>query len=147
MPSEEWKIRNFKQKWYAGETISVGIGQGAVAATPVQLAYVVVNVEGHLAVFGAGRHQEILGVELPLELFQHRTTLGDGLDEEISRARKRLIDRGRTEGDANVDHRAKVEAERFEMLEEQAKVAHRRVRSQQSKAENLQDAIDALENG
>src|SRR5207248_2133725 len=38
MPSEEWKIRNFKQKWYAGETISVGIGQGAVATTPMQLA-------------------------------------------------------------------------------------------------------------
>lgn len=37
MPSEQWKIRNFKQKWYAGETISVGIGQGAVATTPVQL--------------------------------------------------------------------------------------------------------------
>src|SRR5215470_16705963 len=38
MPSEEWKIRNFKQKWYAGETISVGIGQGAVATTPIQMA-------------------------------------------------------------------------------------------------------------
>src|SRR5438552_7509805 len=38
MPSEEWKLRNFKQKWYAGETISVGIGQGAVAVTPIQLA-------------------------------------------------------------------------------------------------------------
>jgi len=38
MPSEEWKARNFKQKWYAGETISVGIGQGAVATTPIQLA-------------------------------------------------------------------------------------------------------------
>jgi penicillin-binding protein 2 len=38
MPSEEWKIRNFKQKWYAGETISVGIGQGAVATSPIQLA-------------------------------------------------------------------------------------------------------------
>jgi penicillin-binding protein 2 len=37
MPSEEWKIRNYKQKWFAGETISVGIGQGAVATTPVQL--------------------------------------------------------------------------------------------------------------
>lgn len=37
MPSEEWKIRNYKQKWFAGETISVGIGQGAVAITPVQL--------------------------------------------------------------------------------------------------------------
>jgi len=38
MPSEEWKIHNFKQKWFAGETISVGIGQGAVAVTPMQLA-------------------------------------------------------------------------------------------------------------
>jgi penicillin-binding protein 2 len=37
MPSEPWKIKNFKQKWFAGETISVGIGQGAVAITPVQL--------------------------------------------------------------------------------------------------------------
>jgi penicillin-binding protein 2 len=38
MPSEEWKIKNFKEKWYAGETISVGIGQGAVAVTLIQLA-------------------------------------------------------------------------------------------------------------
>src|ERR1700746_1134051 len=37
MPSEEWKLHNFGQKWFAGETISVGIGQGAVAVTPVQL--------------------------------------------------------------------------------------------------------------
>ena len=38
MPSEEWKMKNFHEKWYAGETISVGIGQGASAVTPVQLA-------------------------------------------------------------------------------------------------------------
>ena len=38
MPSEEWKLRNYRQKWFAGETISVGIGQGAVATTPIQLA-------------------------------------------------------------------------------------------------------------
>jgi penicillin-binding protein 2 len=37
MPSEEWKLRNYRQKWFAGETISVGIGQGAVAATPIQM--------------------------------------------------------------------------------------------------------------
>ena len=37
MPSEEWKLKTFHEKWYAGEVISVGIGQGAVAATPVQL--------------------------------------------------------------------------------------------------------------
>jgi penicillin-binding protein 2 len=38
VPSEEWKMRNFHQKWYAGETISVGIGQGAVTVTPIQMA-------------------------------------------------------------------------------------------------------------
>ncbi len=38
MPSEEWKMRTFHQKWYAGEVISVGIGQGAVTVSPIQLA-------------------------------------------------------------------------------------------------------------
>ncbi len=38
MPSTTWKLRNFHQQWYVGETISVGIGQGAVTATPLQLA-------------------------------------------------------------------------------------------------------------
>lgn len=42
LPSPEWKKRRFKrveqQKWFAGETISVGIGQGYNAYTPIQLA-------------------------------------------------------------------------------------------------------------
>jgi penicillin-binding protein 2 len=38
MPSEEWVQRVFHRKWYAGEAISVAIGQGAVTTTPVQLA-------------------------------------------------------------------------------------------------------------
>jgi len=38
MPSEQWKMKTQHDKWYAGETISVGIGQGAVEATPLQLA-------------------------------------------------------------------------------------------------------------
>jgi len=52
MPSEEWKLRNFRQKWFAGETISVGIGQGAVAVTPVQLirAFAAVSTGGHMVV-------------------------------------------------------------------------------------------------
>jgi penicillin-binding protein 2 len=39
MPSEEWKQRTQHQKWYPGETISVAIGQGAVMATPLQMAH------------------------------------------------------------------------------------------------------------
>jgi penicillin-binding protein 2 len=38
VPSTEWKREKMHEKWYAGETISVGIGQGAVAVTPVSMA-------------------------------------------------------------------------------------------------------------
>ena len=38
MPSTRWKLRNYRQKWYAGETISVAIGQGAVTVSPLELA-------------------------------------------------------------------------------------------------------------
>jgi penicillin-binding protein 2 len=38
VPSQEWKRRVRNEKWYAGETISVSIGQGAVSLTPVSMA-------------------------------------------------------------------------------------------------------------
>jgi penicillin-binding protein 2 len=37
MPSPEWKEKARHAKWYAGETISVSIGQGYVSATPLQI--------------------------------------------------------------------------------------------------------------
>jgi penicillin-binding protein 2 len=48
LPSQDWKKRRFKrpeqQKWYAGETISIGIGQGYNAYTPIQLAQAIATV-------------------------------------------------------------------------------------------------------
>jgi penicillin-binding protein 2 len=38
MPTPEWKMRRFKQPWYMGETVIVGIGQGYTLVTPMQLA-------------------------------------------------------------------------------------------------------------
>jgi len=38
MPSTEWKRRRTGEKWYAGETISVSIGQGQVSVTPISMA-------------------------------------------------------------------------------------------------------------
>jgi penicillin-binding protein 2 len=38
MPSPEWKLRTQKAPWYAGETVSVAIGQGQVNVTPLQMA-------------------------------------------------------------------------------------------------------------
>ena len=44
MPSPAWVQKAFKRKWWAGETVSVAIGQGAVAVTPLQLADMVGGV-------------------------------------------------------------------------------------------------------
>jgi penicillin-binding protein 2 len=50
IPSAEWKQRVFKTAWYAGETISVAIGQGAVSITPMQAAWAMGGLAsgGHL---------------------------------------------------------------------------------------------------
>jgi penicillin-binding protein 2 len=47
MPSEQWKLKNYHEKWFAGETISVGIGQGAVTATPIQLARMISGIASY----------------------------------------------------------------------------------------------------
>jgi len=38
LPTPEWKWRRWKQRWYPGETVIVGIGQGYTLVTPMQLA-------------------------------------------------------------------------------------------------------------
>jgi penicillin-binding protein 2 len=44
MPSSAWKERMYHQPWYPAETLSVAIGQGYVAATPLQMAEVVSEI-------------------------------------------------------------------------------------------------------
>lgn len=44
VPSTEWKMRVAHEKWYPGETISVGVGQGQVSVTPISLAVMVSTV-------------------------------------------------------------------------------------------------------
>jgi len=44
LPSTAWKEKRFKQKWYGGETISIGIGQGYNAFTLLQLAHATANL-------------------------------------------------------------------------------------------------------
>jgi penicillin-binding protein 2 len=48
LPSTEWKKKTFKRKeqqvWYPGDTISVGIGQGYMTVTPLELAHATATV-------------------------------------------------------------------------------------------------------
>ena len=55
LPSPEWKQQRFKkreqQKWYAGETISVGIGQGYNAYSTLHMAHALANILNYGKVF------------------------------------------------------------------------------------------------
>ncbi len=64
MPSTKWKLRLARQKWYAGETISVAIGQGAVTVSPLQIASAI----GGLSVGGVWYKPHLKKNEAPVVL-------------------------------------------------------------------------------
>jgi len=44
VPSTAWKLARTGEKWYAGETISVSIGQGQVTVTPASMAVMMATI-------------------------------------------------------------------------------------------------------
>ena len=82
MPSTRWKMKNFHEKWYAGEVISVGIGQGAVAVTPLQLVRALSGIasNGHLV-----RPHTVFPNQLPAQFRQAvLDTYAGGGDTNVS---------------------------------------------------------------
>lgn len=64
VPSTKWKLRTRKEKWYQGETLSVAIGQGYLAVTPVQMARMIATLinggelyKPHLVTNGNGENK------------------------------------------------------------------------------------------
>jgi len=118
MPSPEWKMRLFKTPWYAGETVSVAIGQGQVSATPLQMARVVSVIANggrlvrpHLVKSPAG------GVEAPASLGIHPETIAavkEGLRAVVAegsgwRARLQTVEVCGKTGSAQVVSRSRLE--------------------------------------
>lgn len=67
MPSSQWKLKNYHARWYPDETLDVAIGQGAVAATPLQLVRVIGGIAsgGHLV-----RPHVVFPNQLPEEFYK-----------------------------------------------------------------------------
>jgi penicillin-binding protein 2 len=78
MPSAEWVERVFHRKWYAGETISVSIGQGAVTTTPLQLAHTI----GGIAMGGIFKQPHLL--KDALNVGEERFALSEPTVEKIT---------------------------------------------------------------
>jgi penicillin-binding protein 2 len=79
MPSQEWKQKRHKQKWYAGDTVSVGIGQGYNLVTPLQLAY----ATAILANDGVAYRPHLLK-EVQSSRTSQKRTLGTNLESNLN---------------------------------------------------------------
>jgi penicillin-binding protein 2 len=81
VPSREWKERARKQPWYPGETLIVGIGQGAFLATPLQLAVATATLanRGHFIQPRVARASRVPGSteEQELPVLTHPVEVGD----------------------------------------------------------------------
>ena len=62
MPSAQWLMKSYHHRWYPDETLDVSIGQGAVEATPIQLARIIAGIasDGHMV-----RPHSVFPDELP----------------------------------------------------------------------------------
>jgi len=88
VPSQEWKQRVFRDKWYAGETISVAIGQGALISTPLQLARTV----GGIALGGVFKQPHLLkGMK---DVAEERFPLSEEHTEKVTRAMFGVVNEG-----------------------------------------------------
>jgi penicillin-binding protein 2 len=92
IPSEEWKQRVFHQKWYAGETISVSIGQGAVTTTPLQLARTI----GGIATGGIFKKPHLLMTNQPVPEVDF--PLQENTVEQVTQGMYGVVNEGGTAG-------------------------------------------------
>jgi penicillin-binding protein 2 len=98
VPSEEWVEKTFHRKWYAGETISVAIGQGAVTTTPIQLARMIDAVaSGGLLV------EPHLQKNMP-NLKPEHFPLEDGTVEKVTDGMYGVINEGGTAGQVKLQN-------------------------------------------
>jgi penicillin-binding protein 2 len=95
VPSRAWKRAYYRndppnQTWFPGETLSVAIGQGAVTATPLQLAVMSARIATHKAV--TPRLVRAMGEDLvPQPVFaelqgekEHMAAIRDGMNAVVN---------------------------------------------------------------
>jgi penicillin-binding protein 2 len=70
MPSSQWKWHRYRQRWYPAETLSVAIGQGYVAVTPLQLAELAAEIGNGGTLYQPQFVKEIESIDgTPLKVF------------------------------------------------------------------------------
>jgi penicillin-binding protein 2 len=83
MPSREWKKRAKKMTWFPGETLSAGIGQGYMTATPLQLAVATATVASRGVRYEPRMVQSVDDQPLPPPVVRNTVKVPDSYWDEI----------------------------------------------------------------
>ena len=112
VPSREWKEQVRKQLWYPGETLIVGIGQGAFLTTPLQLAVATATLanRGRFLQPRVARTAQVPGEPGPEELpgLSHTIVVGEPQHwDQIIHAMTQVVEspRGTAKGIRSRDYR------------------------------------------
>jgi penicillin-binding protein 2 len=106
VPSQEWSQRVRKTKWYAGETISVAIGQGALGVTPLQAAWAMggLTMGGRLKQPHLVNPQELKKLGFPAnEVLEEDYEISESTVSFVSTAMWGVVNEGGTGVKAKVD--------------------------------------------
>jgi penicillin-binding protein 2 len=90
IPSAEWKQRVYHQPWYIGENVSVGVGQGPITTTPIQLARTI----GGIASDGVFKQPHLLMTADPIP--EMRFPISEDTVDKLTRYMQEVIEPGGT---------------------------------------------------
>ncbi|MCO5100656.1 MAG: penicillin-binding protein 2 [Burkholderiaceae bacterium] len=88
LPSTQWKMRRYKQKWFPGETPSIGIGQGYNAFTILQLAHATATLANDGVVM---KPHLVQSIEDPLSHARRRTVPTESYRIPLAPAHLKLV--------------------------------------------------------
>lgn len=101
VPTTDWKMATYREKWYLGETLSVAIGQGFLLATPIQLCLMVNTIcQGYMVAPHLVAGSEIQQRPVPIQdsilqtikqYMKHVVSLPRGTGHQLSRLKEMHI--------------------------------------------------------
>ena len=112
VPSNEWAAQKQHRRWYPSETISVGIGQGPLVVTPLQVAVMMAAIANGGTIYRphvlhAIEHTEADGsvkrLKVPPQVLRHVKLSKDALEHVHNGLWKVVNEEGGTGGNARVD--------------------------------------------
>ncbi|MCI4664500.1 MAG: penicillin-binding protein 2 [Neomegalonema sp.] len=80
LPTRDWVRKTYKRGWNGGETLNVGIGQGALLMTPLQMAVMTARIANGAEQVQARIVKAINGVELERAPFEPLDVSKDAID-------------------------------------------------------------------